>query len=197
MADLSAMVIQARSPLANMAADMKAASSSAVSFEEVPFLAHIVVRGNADDPAFLAGIKSVLGTDLPVKPNTTAKADDLSAYWMSPDEWFIVGPDEKAESLAADLEKALAGQHVSIVDTSNNRTTVDVSGEKARTLLEKSMIIDLHPSAFKPGDCANTLFGSAQVLFEQTGETSYRLFPRSSFAAYLAAYLIDGAAEFA
>jgi sarcosine oxidase subunit gamma len=59
------------------------------------------------------------------------------------------------------------------------------------------MAIDLHPSAFRPGRCAQTLLGRAQVILQQVDETpTYHVLVRGSFAPYLAAWLADAAGEF-
>jgi sarcosine oxidase subunit gamma len=54
------------------------------------------------------------------------------------------------------------------------------------------MPIDLHPRAFGPGRCAQTLLARANVIVHQVGdEPRYRLYARPSFVAYLAAWLND------
>ncbi|WP_223189280.1 hypothetical protein [Streptomyces sp. TRM68416] len=58
----------------------------------------------------------------------------------------------------------------------------------------------LHPRAFGPGRAVSTTVGPVPVLLWQVGHTgdvpTYRLFPRSSFADYLARRLIDAMTEY-
>jgi heterotetrameric sarcosine oxidase gamma subunit len=56
---------------------------------------------------------------------------------------------------------------------------------------------DLHPRAFGPGCCAQTLFAKLPVIIDQVAAAPlYRLFVRRSAARWLAEWLIDAALEF-
>ena len=71
-------------------------------------------------------------------------------------------------------------------------------GEHARDVLAKGCSLDLHPTVFGPGAAAQTMLGLAAVVLiplNDTG-TDYRILVRSSFARYLADWLIDAAEEF-
>jgi sarcosine oxidase subunit gamma len=61
-------------------------------------------------------------------------------------------------------------------------------------VLAAGCALDLHPRAFGPGRCAQTLLARAAVILEQTsGEPAYRIYVRPSFAGYLADWLRDAA----
>ncbi|GDY59956.1 hypothetical protein SVIO_105790 [Streptomyces violaceusniger] len=97
----------------------------------------------------------------------------------------------------AELRQALAGDPGSVVDVSANRTTLELSGPAARQVLEKGCRLDLHHRAFGPGRAVSTTVGPVPVLLWQLDEApTYRLLPRSSFADYLARWLIDAMSEF-
>lgn len=146
---------------------------------ELPFRTMVNVR---------TGATELLGVPLP-GPNTVATAGERSILWLGPDEWLVVGPpdDPVATELTGD----------SVVDVSANRTTIELAGPHARDILEKGTSIDLHPRAFGPGRCAQTLLARAQVVLAQVnGEPTYHVLVRGSFAAYLADWLVDAAREF-
>ena len=64
-------------------------------------------------------------------------------------------------------------------------------------MLAKGCALDLHPRAFVPGRCAQTLLARAQVILEQLDdEPAYRLLVRGSFAGYVATWLLDAMEEF-
>ena len=84
-----------------------------------------------------------------------------------------------------------------VVDLSANRTTFELSGPRARAVLEKGCSLDLHPRSFIPGTALNTEVGNIPVILEKTGQESFRLFPRASFADFLARWLLDGMREYA
>jgi len=84
------------------------------------------------------------------------------------------------------------------VDVSAQRTTVRLRGARARDVIAKGCSLDLHPSVFGQGGAAQTTLGRAGVVLIPLSDngTDYRLIVRSSFARYLADWLIDAAEEF-
>ncbi|MBO0874689.1 MAG: sarcosine oxidase subunit gamma [Pseudonocardia sp.] len=167
-----------------------------VRIAELPFGSAVNLR--ADPTA--AAVAEVLGGPLPTEPNTVVEWRGRHVLWLGPNEWLVVGPDGDAPGLVARLRAALAGTRGSAVDVSANRTTVEVSGQRATDLLEKGCQLDLHPRAFRAGRCAQTMVAKAQVVLWQATDApavAYRLLVRGSFAGYLAAWLADAAAEYA
>jgi sarcosine oxidase subunit gamma len=162
---------------------------------EMPFLAQLDLRLNAGDVEAHEAIESVVGP-LPLEPNTVHGGPEAAVLWLGPDEWLVVGPPDGESALESQLDDALgdARGSVAIVDVSANRTTLDLRGPHGRELLEFGCPIDLHPRAFGPGRCAQTLLARANVLIWHVAdepEDTWRLFVRPSFAAYVAAWLAD------
>ena len=180
--------------------DMINGSSSGdagVSLKEVPFQAQVTIRGNPRSPKFKDGVKSVIGVDVPTRANTCNTAGDYTIFWLSPDEWHIVGPVDNQDELTAKLREALAGQHVSVVDVSGNRTCLELSGAKAREVMKKSCRLDMDAPSFKPGDCAQSRIEKAPCIIQIVDETpTYRLYVRPSFAEYLVDWLLDAMKEY-
>jgi len=165
---------------------------------EVPLLAQLDVRLDPRDEATMSAAAVGLGFALPVTANTVTGSGDVSALWLGPDEWLVVGPQGTEADLEATLRRAFAHfdtSPASIVDVSANRTTIELAGPRARELLEAGCPIDLHPRAFGPGRCAQTVLAGANVIvWQTTAEPRYRLLVRPSFTAYVAAWLLDAAA---
>jgi sarcosine oxidase, subunit gamma len=144
------------------------------------------LRGDGSDPAFLSAIRSVAGLDLPVKPNTSTSAGGLTMLWLGPTEWWIIGADGDQDKLCPAFAQAFQGQHAAIIDVSESRAVISVSGAKARDLLARGISLDLHPRVFQPGQCAQTGMTRANVLIHQTDSVpSYDLYVLKSFADYL------------
>jgi sarcosine oxidase subunit gamma len=189
-------MVERRSPLAHLAADLSAAGSHAVTLREQPFLAQLDLRLGGDEAAH-AAIAAAIGVPLPTVPGTSGRGAECTALWLGPDEWLLVGAPGTEEQLAGKLGEALRGRFATVVDVSANRTAIEIAGPRAREVLEKGCSLDLHPRAFEAGRCAQTMLARAQVVLEQTSdEPSYRLFVRASFSAYLAAWLMDATMEF-
>lgn len=165
-----------------------------VSLTEWPFIPMVNLR--VDPASEAAGrIGSVLGAPLPDHCGATAQAGPHTAVWLGPDEWLVLSRSD-GPALVAGLLDALAGDPGSVVDVSANRTTLELSGPSARQVLEKGCSLDLHPRSFGPGRAVSTQVGPVPVVLWQTDGTTYRLFSRSSFADYLARWLIDAMSEF-
>ncbi|MER6285958.1 sarcosine oxidase subunit gamma [Streptomyces sviceus] len=186
------------SPLAHLTERMRAAAvpgARGVTLAELPFLTMVNVRV---DPASEAAdrIGRTLGAPLPRRCGDTAASTRRTAVWLGPDEWLVISRAD-AGIVAAELREALQGAPGSVVDVSANRTTLELSGPSAREVLEKGCPLDLHHRVFGPGHAVSTTVGPVAALLWQTDDTpTYRLLPRSSFADYLARWLIDAMSEY-
>ena len=162
-----------------------------VSLAELRFAEQVGIRVRPPVPAFLAGVP------LPLQPNRVAVMGPLRTLWLGPDEWLVTAPEGLAPDLIGRLRRELAGRTAWVGDLSASRTIIEIAGPHARTLLEKGCGLDLHPGAFRPGHCAQTLFARLPVIIDQSGTApSYRLFARRSAARWLTEWLIDAAGEF-
>ncbi len=188
----------AQTPLADLSDTLMAATCAAVALHEAAPASQITLRAKPDNAEFSQAVRKLTGLDLPRLANTFSENDVNRIFWMGPTEWFLTAPDGEAERLITDLEQATGGQHVSIVDVSDNRTCLVLSGAKSWTVLNKTCAFDLHPRTFQPGQCAQTLAGRTQVLLAMTSDTppEFHLYVRNSFAHYLAGFLLDAMQEF-
>jgi sarcosine oxidase subunit gamma len=187
-----------RSALADYAdrfAALSAASTGQLSIRELPFVTQVNLRADLKDTGLMQELAAALGFALPVLPNTVASRDDRRALWLGPDEWLVVGPDGQQQALEQTLRNSLNGALGSIVDVSANRTVLEIRGSKATDLLAQGISIDLGSRSFGPDCCAQTLLAKAQVIIERRDETAFRVYTRTSFASYVASWLLDDAAE--
>ncbi|MFI0512176.1 sarcosine oxidase subunit gamma [Streptomyces sp. WSLK1-5] len=186
------------SPLSHLEERMRAAAvtgARGVTLTELPFLTMVNVRvGPASEAADRLG--RAVGAPLPRRCGDTGAHGHRTVLWLGPDEWLVLSRDDPG-ALTEGLRGALGGAPGSVVDVSANRTTLELSGPSAREVLEKGCPLDLHPRAFGPGRAVSTTVGPVPVLLWQTADTpAYRLLPRSSYADYLAQWLIDAMSEY-
>ncbi|SDI04754.1 sarcosine oxidase subunit gamma [Arthrobacter subterraneus] len=183
-----------RSPLAHLEEALWEGTNPGAALHEVPFLTMVGLRA---DPASPAGdaLSAAAGAPLPTRCGEVSGSPAGTAIlWQGPDEFLLVAPD--GSDAARELAVALGDAPGAVVDLSANRTTLELSGPSARKVLEKGCPLDLHPRVFKPGTAVSTLLGPVPVLLWQVDETTYRIFPRASFAEYVARWLLDAVAEF-
>lgn len=189
-----------RSPAAHLAEALEAGSvPGTVVLKEGPFqtMAGVRVDPNSEEGGRVA---SVAG-GLPARCGEVGGANSLSVLWLGPSEFLVVAPEEAHDSLGGDLigslTAALGDAPGQVVDLSANRTTFELSGPCARAVLEKGCALDLHPRSFTPGTALTTEVGNIPTMLLKTGEESFRLFPRASFADFLGRWLLDAMREYA
>ncbi|CAL9329754.1 Sarcosine oxidase subunit gamma [Streptomyces sp. enrichment culture] len=189
-----------RSPLSQFADRLAAAtrtSGGAIRLAELPFLSQLNVRLDAKGAAAEA-VGLALDLPLPLQPNTVARAGELTALWLGPDEWLLVGPPGIERDLESRIRQAAGDEFVSLIDVSAQRTTLLVTGPRARDLLAHGCSLDLHPRAFGAGRCAQTTLGRTQVILvaRDDPKAGFWVLVRSTFAGYLADWLLDAATEY-
>jgi sarcosine oxidase subunit gamma len=205
-------------------ANLRPVSTENLRIAEIPFLTQVNLRVDPKSRA-AAEIGLALGVPLPTEPGTYVSGD-ADVLWMGPDEWLVIGPpapgagpgaggglstavtpggsDRAGRSRAVlnqdDLEvrlrEAANGAHVSVTDVSAQRTALLVGGSRARDLLAHGCALDLHPRVFGPGRCAQTMLARAHVVLAAREGDEFIVLVRSSFAGYLAAWLLDAATEY-
>lgn len=189
-----------RSPASHLAAALEAGSvQGTVALNEGPFQTMAGVRV---DPRSEQGSRIAAATGgLPARCGEVGGTDGVSVLWLGPSEFLVVAPEDAHDSLGGNLigslVDALGDAPGQVVDLSANRTTFEVTGPRARAVLEKGCALDLHPRSFTPGTALNTEVGNIPVVLQKTGEESFRLFPRASFADFLGRWLLDAMREYA
>jgi sarcosine oxidase, subunit gamma len=182
------------SPLAGYAdrfTGLDTATRGQVRLAEVPLLAQVVLRA---DPT--TDLNAVTGGPLPAPGR--AAGDWPRVLGLGPDEWLILSTPGTQQELLGKLRASLDGDGA-VTDVSGQRTTIALAGPRSQELLAKGCALDLHPRAFGRGRCAQTLLGNAQVVLvaAPNAEHDYWILPRSSFARYVADWLLDAAVEYA
>ncbi|MEN3299249.1 sarcosine oxidase subunit gamma family protein [Pseudonocardia sp.] len=160
-----------------------------------PFHSMVDVRCSG---AAVERVAAHIGTTLPVRGWAAGPAEvsGCTAIWLGPDEWLVTSPFVSPADLEAGLREALDGEGAA-VDVSAQRTTIRLRGAHVRDVLETGCAIDLHLRAFPARSAAVTTLGRAGVVLLALDDegTDYRILVRSSFAGYLAEWLIDAATE--
>jgi sarcosine oxidase subunit gamma len=168
-----------------------------VAIVEEPFVTMVELRVDPSGPGATAAGR-VLGVELPTSPSTYAKSADSTVIWLGPDEWLVTGTELSGPDLEARLRESVTQYGGAAVDVSGQRTTLRLRGSHSRDVLGKGTPIDLHPSVFGGGAAAQSTLGRAGVILlaVDAGGADYRILVRSSFARYLADWLIDATEEY-
>lgn len=153
---------------------------------EIPLLGYVSLRGDATDVAFVEAASRVLGFRLPTAPCTSCAGNGLTALWLSPDEWMLVGLRDRTAELAAALDEALAGIRSQVVTNSGGFTQIVVSGRDAERVLAHCTVYDVAKLANER--VVGTTFGKSSVYLRREGN-GFCLLLRRSFADYIWRFL--------
>lgn len=192
-------VIPTESPLAwsyRNSGRPDAGTQAGVTLAEKAFLGHLILRGGAI--VLDEAVREVLGMGLPARPNSLTRdtAGERSIQWLSPDEWLVIVPGGEEFALEQRLRERLSDAHVSISNVSGGQTLVELGGDKAREVLMKSVIYDVHPRHFPVGKAVTTVFAKATVILRRPSEDRWELVIRRSFADYCYRWLLDASEEY-
>jgi sarcosine oxidase, subunit gamma len=194
-ADARAGGVRLESPFVG-AADLinaqPARASKTFVMRERAFLDLVNVRGALSEPAFVGAFERVVGCRPPAVPNTVARGAAHDVLWLGPDEWLVRsnGPVQ-AGVLEAALADAMQRAFAAAVDVGSGYTVVEISGERVRDVLSRGCPLDLHPRAFKPGQCAQSHYFKASIVLVATGDDTFEIVVRRSFADYFCRIMLD------
>jgi sarcosine oxidase subunit gamma len=122
------------------------------------------LAGRPARQSFLEAAQGALGVALPLEPNTTARSQDLTVFWLAPGRWLIESEVVAAADLEERFREAPDAAGAAIADVSGGRTVIRISGAAARHTLAKGCPIDLHPRAFLPGSVAHSMLEGISVM---------------------------------
>lgn len=166
-------------------------TANKVLIKEIPFLKSFDLRVEPGSPGAKL-IENNLKIQLPQKVGATVK-NESTCLTLGPDWWLLI---ELSESKAAALQEELKNEFVSLVDVSSQRTSIEVSGPFAKSVLQHAWEQDLDDVTFSIDACAQGLMARCPTIIHRTDTNSYRLYVRSSFAQHLYKFLVDAATEY-
>lgn len=166
---------------------------------EIPFRTHLNLRGDPNDSQFVNCASSLLGVKLPLAPNSVTENSEWRVCWLGPDEWLLLGLT--GQDVLAEFRNQFLRFHSAVVELSGGQTIIRIGGHAWRDVLASACPLDLHPRAFKPRQCAQTVFAHTNVLLISVSDEggceviAVDLVVRRSFADHLGRWLIDAATE--
>ncbi len=151
----------------------------------------LILRGESDDKEFLGACRAALGFDLPSVANHVADNGKVTALWLGPSEWMLLGTE-----ISDGLKVALTNCHHALVDIGDGQQVIALTGPRADEVMAKLCPLDLDDDGMAVGRCARSvLAGVAMTLWRQP-EGGYHIHVGRSFADYAWRILADAALEF-
>lgn len=178
-----------------LAGNPSAGTPSRVEFREIRIGRAWNVRGDGARNAFITQALQSLGFRLPMQPNTVVSTDDADALWLGPRSWLLLARQKAAATDFDVTRNALNDAGGALFDVSSSYAGWSVAGGNAPRVLNRGCPLDLDPNVFKPGRCAQSLFGHVNVLVYRPDDTvAFTVLVARSFAVDAWSALIAAAA---
>ena len=183
-----------RTPLAEYGHEgVVQAEFTGVTISELTALDHYNIRLAPDSHELQKQMNDLIGFAVPLRANTFTIHDNLLCAWLGPDEWLLISPLDKSERVEQSLREIFTGHFATLVKLSSAQTIIRASGDKLVEFLSRGIAIDLHPSSFAAGCCAQTVMAHTNVVLlnHSSDKPMFDLIVRRSYADHLWLWLMD------
>ena len=147
------------------------------------------LRGKSRD--FFTKVGKILSIVLPAESNTSATIKNISALWLSPDEWMVYGKDIDKNlnlSLESEISKLNLG---SVTDVSDQWVLINLSGKNVFEVLSKGSPFDFNQFKNTKNVVVQTLLNHVDVILHHNDTNNVDLFVRKSFSEHLWLWIND------
>ena len=160
---------------------------------ELAHLGKLNIRGGSH---ILAAVKSRTGCTALPGNNSFVAVGDRRLIWLAPDEYLLLCEAGQEADIHNQLALDFDNMHAAVTTVTDSLCALSLRGPALRQVLAKGCALDLHPSVFTAGQCAQTMLSHAGVTLVAEDENSFILSCRTSFAAFVAGWLADAGIEF-
>ena len=182
---------------ANTITDEK--SYSGLQMKEIKPVMKLILRGKKRE--FLSAIGKSLNLLLPLEANTSSRSENLTALWLSPDEWMIYSNttlksgnnDYETENL---LDKSVSKASLgAVTDVSDQFVLINIKGDKIFDLFETGSPFNFNDFKNKEGLVTQTILAKIDVIIHNQNKNEVNLFVRRSFSQHLFSWMNDSASR--
>ena len=147
------------------------------------------LRGKNRD--FFTKAGRILSIMLPTESNTSATIKNISALWLSPDEWMVYGKDIDKNlmlSIDSEISKLNLG---SVTDVSDQWVLINMNGKNVFEILSKGSPFDFNKFKTHKNVVVQTLLNHVDVILHHNDTNNVDLFVRKSFSEHLWLWIND------
>ena len=164
--------------------------------EESPVM-KLIIRGKKRE--FISKVGKLLDILLPTESNTSTVGNNISALWLSPDEWMIYSNDKIAknnntypieENLINNIHKINLG---AITDVTDQFIMIKMKGSQIYALFSNGCPYNFNDFKNKKGSVAQTIVNHIDVILHHKEDNNLNLFVRRSFSEDLWLWINDSA----
>ena len=165
-------------------------------FETSPIM-KLIVRGKSRE--FISSVGKSLNILLPNEPNTSSSGANVTALWLSPDEWIIYANEKNSDNnnsyvIEEELINKISNTGLgAITDVTDQFVMLNLTGEKIYDLFMKGSPFNFNEFKKKKGAVTQTIINKIDVIIHNKSDNEINLFVRRSFSNHLWSWLSDSA----
>jgi len=172
---------------------------SDLEIKEIKPIMKLIIRGKTKD--FIKAIGKNLNMVLPTEANTSTSAEQLTAFWLSPDEWMLISNETVSEEsntyqvedeLIRNISKVKFG---AVTDVSDQFVMLNIKGSKVFDLFATGSPFNFNDFKKKNGLVVQTILTHIDVIIHHKEINEVNLFVRRSFSEHLHSWLSDSASR--
>ena len=148
----------------------------------------IAVRGDLSSDVFQAAVDEAVGLQVPQPLSMIANGNDR-AIWMSPDELLLFCNYDEADAAVARVAEQLADTHHMVLNVSDARAVIRLSGSRVGEVLAKGAPCDCSDHGFPVGMARRTHLAGLAVAFWRLEPDVWEIVALRSYAHHLLAWL--------
>ena len=147
------------------------------------------LRGKNRD--FFTKAGKLLSIMLPTEANTSATIKNISALWLSPDEWLLYGNDVD-KNLKISLEHEITNLNLgSVTDVSDQWVIINLNGKNVFEVLSKGSPFNFNKFKNNKNVVVQTLLNHIDIIIHHQELNNVNLFVRKSFSEHLWLWIKD------
>lgn len=172
---------------------------SGIEMSEIKPIMKLILRGKKRE--FLSAVGKSLNILLPTEANTSTTSQDLTALWLSPDEWMVFSNEINLmdsniypieEKLIQNISKLNLG---AVVDVTDHFVMINIKGPKIYDLFQTGSPFNFNQFKNKKGSVTQTILAKIDVIIQNKDTENVNLFVRRSFSEHLFSWMNDSASR--
>ena len=168
-----------------------------LQMKEIKPIMKLIVRGKSRE--FISSVGKSLNILLPNEPNTSSSGANVTALWLSPDEWIIYANEKNSDDsnsyvIEDELINKISNTGLgAIIDVTDQFVMLNLTGEKIYDLFMKGSPFNFNEFKKKKGAVTQTIINKIDVIIHNKSDNEINLFVRRSFSNHLWSWLNDSA----
>ena len=170
-----------------------------LQMREISPIMKLIIRGKKRE--FISAVGKSLNMLLPTEANTSSQSEELTALWLSPDEWMIYSNKTMDENSNEYQIEKLLNKNISnlnlgaVTDVTDQFVLINLKGNKIYDLFQTGSPYNFNNFRNKKGSVTQTILAKIDVIIQNQNRNEVNLFVRRSFSQHLFSWMNDSASR--